>query len=288
MYLIGIIGCWFIMSSFIVLPQKKYKKTIKQFISTPEQKSSEGNVNSIDIMLENFSKNIVKYVHLNDIKRSEMEKSLSISNIAKTPEEYMAYVYTVTGCFALVGLLFLMFSKFIGIGVLCLAGFTYYSTNKKLETTKKEAVDAFNSELPRYVAYLKQSFKTNTNVMTVMEGYITDNRVFSREMNLAIADAKTSNFNSSMARLDQRVNSDHMKMVIHGLLSAYNGENVLHYFSMLEKDFTQFEISSLKKAIKSIPQKMQLPKILIFSSVFLALATPLGIQIVDSFKTIFG
>jgi hypothetical protein len=79
-----------------------------------------------------------------------------------------------------------------------------------------------------------------------------------------------------------------MKMVIHGLISAYHGDDVILYFAMLEKDFTAFEINRLKKSIKTIPQRMQIPKILIFTAIAMAMFTPLAMQIVDSFKSIFS
>lgn len=284
-YVLGIVGCWFVVSYFIVTPSKKAKKTIKAY--TAAAKSNGTKTSSIDIMLDNFSTRFVKYVHINDIKRSEMSKALYISNNPKTPEEYMAYIYTVSGIIAIMGLISMIFIRFMGIGLLALAVITYVFNIRKLNMKKKEAIEGIEMELPRYTAYLKQAFKNNKNVLSVMEGYISDNAAFIYEMNQAIADAKTSNFNSAMARLDQRVNSDRMKMVIHGLISAFNGEEVGTYFAMLEKDFTSFEINILKKNIKTIPQKMQAPKILLFSSIFITLFLPLALEIVGSFRDIF-
>lgn len=284
-YVLGVMGCWFTVSYFVVTPSKKAKKAIKAY--TAKEKDSGTKTSSIDIFLDTFSTRFVKYVHINEIKRSEMSKALYISNNPKTPEEYMAYVCTVSGIIMLFGLAVILFSKLIGAGLIGLGAFTYIFNMRKLNAKKKEAIENIEMELPRYTAYLKQAFKSNKNVISVMEGYISDNSIFVYEINQAIADAKTSNFNSAMARLDQRLNSDRMKMVIHGLISAFNGENVEMYFAMLEKDFTSFEVNVLKKAIKTIPQKMQAPKILLFTSIFLTLFLPLALEIVGSFKQIF-
>lgn len=287
-YFIGLIGCWYILSCFIVVPSKKYRKIVKAYTSGDASKTDSGSTDSIEMMIETFSKKIIKYIHLNDIKRSEMVKALSITNNSKTPEEFVAHNLTMSAIFLPIGLFFMIFNQTIGFCGIGLSAVIYIYNSKKLNSAKKAAISDFDKELPRYVAYLKQSFKTNPNVMSVMEGYITDNAVFTREMNHALADAKTSNFTSAMARLDQRISSDHMKMVVHGLRSAFNGEDVKNYFAMLETDFTQYEVATLKKAIKTIPQKMQLPKLLIFTSVLGTLATPLVMQIVSSFKDIFG
>lgn len=284
--IIGLIGIWFILSCTVVTPSKKSKKIVKAYLA--KSKAETVKISSIDIFLDTFSKKFVKYIHLDSIKRSEMVKALYISKNPKTPEEYMAYIYTVSGMVALFGLVLFLFQKVIGGIVIAMAVGVYIIQNRRLTAQKKEAIENFEMELPRYTAYLKQAFKTNKNVISVMEGYLSDNDLFVTEMNQAIADAKTSNFNGAMARLDQRVNSDRMKMVIHGLLSAFNGEEVEMYFAMLEKDFSSFEVNVLKKAIKTIPQKMQLPKILLFSSIFLTMFLPLAMQIVDSFRTIFN
>lgn len=285
-FVIGVAGCWFIASYFVITPSKKAKKTIKAY--TAEEKTEGVKTSSIDIFLDNFSTRFVKYVHLDEIKRSEMSKALYISGSPKTPEEYMAYVCTVAGIVIILGLVVMLINGITGAILSGLGVFTYIYNMRKLNAKKKEAIENIEMELPRYTAYLKQAFKSNRNVISVMEGYISDNTAFVYEMQQTIADAKTSNFNSAMARLDQRVNSDRMKMVIHGLISAFNGESVELYFAMLEKDFTAFEVNVLKKSIKTIPQKMNAPKVLLFTSIFITLFLPLAMEIIASFKDIFG
>jgi hypothetical protein len=152
----------------------------------------------------------------------------------------------------------------------------------------KESLKEFESELPRYVAYLKQSFASKTNVISIMEKYTCKNEYFMKEMTQTLADAKTSNFDSAMARLDQRINSDRLKMVARGLLSAYHGDDVKAYFAMLERDFTAFEINDLKRSVKSIPRKMQTAKILILVSIMITIFFPLGMEIFESFKDLFA
>ena len=57
---------------------------------------------------------------------------------------------------------------------------------------------------------------------------------------------------------------------------------------MLEKDFEAYEIALLKQNIKTIPKRMRLPKMLMYSAVAFTLFLPIVMQIVDSFKGIFG
>lgn len=285
LYILAITGSWILLSSFIVLPSPKHNKTIKLYQSgNSEEKFTS---NPIDTFLETYSKKFAKYIKLNPIKRSEMSKQLYMANNPKTPEEYTAYMIVVAASILIVGLILMILNKFIGIVVCALAIISYIYFARQLKTNMQTSLKEFESELPRYVAYLKQSFASKTNVINIMEKYVCKNDYFMKEMTQTLADAKTSNFDSAMARLDQRINSERLKMVIRGLTSAYHGDDVKSYFAMLERDFTAFEINDLKRSVKSIPRKMQTAKILILASIMITLFFPLVMQIIESFNGLF-
>ena len=285
LYIFVMVGCWIFASSFIVLPSSKFSKTIKAYqASSAEEKLSS---NPIDTFLETYSKKFAKYVKLNPIKRSEMSKQLYMAGNPKTPEEYTAYMIVVAISILVVGLIIMIINRFMGIVICCSAIISYLFFSKQLKNNMQASLREFESELPRYVAYLKQSFASKTNVINIMEKYVCKNEYFMKEMTQTLADAKTSNFDSAMARLDQRINSERLKMVIRGLTSAYHGDDVKSYFAMLERDFTAFEINDLKRSVKSIPRKMQTAKVFILLAIMITLFLPLGMQIAESFEGLF-
>ncbi len=129
--------------------------------------------------------------------------------------------------------------------------------------------------------------KQNSSILAILERYTPRDEKFGAELEQTIADAKTSSFAGAMARWDQRINSDRLKRVIRGLINANNGDDVRVYFAMLERDFTAFEMTLLKQNIKRIPDKMRLPKMLMYSSVAASLFFPIIMQVVDSFMLFF-
>lgn len=283
-YILALTGVWYIASTVLGKDVLKQQKIIKIYTESKVKNSS----NDIDALINNFSKRFSKFVTVNDIKRSEMEKCLYIIGSSQTPEEYMAYAYTISVIFLILGLLACFINKVTGFAVIACAVVAYIYVIRKLTNSSKKAIKTIDRELPKFVAYVKQALITSNNVLYILESYKTSNKLFARELNQTLGDAKTSNFESACARLDQRVNSTRLKMVINGLRSAYNGDDVKMYFAMLEKDFTSFEINELKKEIKTIPQQILVPKILIYVAAAFALLLPLALTILESFKLYFS
>jgi hypothetical protein len=284
LYFFILLGAWLIASTLLGGEKLKHEKIIKMYTEHEKKRSASS---GIDAGLEKLSRKFAKFIHINDIRRSEMEKSLYMIGSSQTPEEYMAYAFTIAAIVLVIGLLMFLISKIFGVLIIGCAVIAFVYVMRKLSEGSRGAVKVIERELPKFVAYLKQAFLTNSNVIYVLDEYKTSNAVFARELGQTLADAKTSNFDSALARLDQRVNSSKLKMVISGLQSAYNGDDVKIYFAMLEKDFNAFEVSELKKDIKSIPQQLTLPKLLIYASAAFALLLPLALTIMDSFSLFF-
>lgn len=286
LYILAVWGFWLIISTVINGREKlSYDATIRNYNKLKEKKSS---TSAIDATLENFSKRFAKFIYINSVRRSEMEKSLYIIGSSQTPEEYMAYTYTVSLSFLLIGLVLFLFNKLFGISIIVCSVIVFIYLFRKLSTESRQTVKQIDRELPKFVAYLKQALLANKNVLYVLESYKTSNMTFARELSQTLADAKTSNFNSACVRLDQRINSNKLKMVLNGLRSAYNGEDVGVYFQILENDFSAFEVNELKKDIKTVPQKLMWPKILIYMAAAFAMLLPLILTIINSFQEIFS
>lgn len=294
--LIALIGTWLLIKSFIPTPTKQSKKTIKSFVST---KSNAQDVASdaLSDVGKYFSKRLAKHIHMTPIERSEMERALQINKEGGTPEEHKAYNIVMGLFFGFIGAMFFIagmiinstISKLCGVAGIVVGIVVYIYLKKSLMQKQKKAVLGIEAELPRFVSFIVIASRTrNSGILAMLEHYTPEDEVFREELSKTIADAKTSNFDSAMNRWDQRINSDRLRMVINGLKGANNGDNMDIYFAMLEKDFTAYEISLLKQNVKTIPNRMRLPKMLMYTSVFVALFFPIAMQVVESFKTIFS
>ena len=294
-----IIGIYVLMTGFVPLVPKKYRQNVKNFKGNGVKKAkAAGNV---EASLQRFSKKLAQHIHMTDIEYSEMQKALRLSDMTETPQEYKAYMYIATGVFFAIALLVLILSFVVPLNdfyssgtkviaaAVAAAGVVMYILNKrKLNARKREAITEIERELPRFVSYLNNALQTEqSSVLAVLERYIANEDRFQAELKMTIVDAKSSNFNKAVAAWDARCNSDQLKMVTHGLISANDGNDVRYYFAMLERDFSAFEVAALRKSIKTIPQQMRVPKMLLMISVFAALFYPILYTVFSSVSLFF-
>jgi len=143
-------------------------------------------------------------------------------------------------------------------------------------------------ELPRLASYIKQGLATNGNIMLLLERYRSISEAFAEELSATIADIKTSNFESALLRMGSRYNSEHLSMLIRGLIGVYNGDDMRYYFEMLEKDFTELEINRLRLEVRKIPRRMRKSMIVIYAAIALLFFTPVFILISESLSRFFS
>lgn len=290
-----VIGAFFLISGFLPLASKKSRTTIKKYDALGKQKRK-ATVNALDDGMLQLSKKFVPMIKLDKIQKSEREKALRIAGLAFTPEEYTAYILTVSGVFVLIGILCGIFGLITKITVVTIIavfmifmGFVaYIYNNRKLTSTQKEALRSIESELPRFVNFIRMNMdQGNETLLSMLERYTATSERFGEELSTTVADAKTSTFNGAISRWDQRINSDKLKQVTHGLISANNGDDVTMYFAMLERDMAAYEVSFLRSNVDTIPRRMRLPKILMYIAVAIAMFYPLIMQIIESFMVVF-
>ncbi len=293
--IIAIIGAKFVITGLLPYPSKKARKTVKVYEA--KNKRAETSSGSMSDTVKNVTRPLSRFVRLTPIAKDEMGKALQISGINMTPEEYTAFCYGYACLFIGAGLVLLLIGAimkmnmylYVGAIVACAGPVMAFVKKRSLTKTQKEAIAGVDGELSRFVSFIRSAMATgNESILSMVERYTAYDEHFGEELARTIADAKTSNFEAAMARFDQRMNSDKLKMVIHGLVAANNGDNVDVYFSMLERDFEAYEIALLKQNVKTIPKRMRLPKMLMYSAVAFTLFLPIIMQIIDSFKGIFG
>lgn len=292
--LVFMIGIWVFLTSFRPGASKRVRRNVKAFNKRGKAKIA---TTQYEGSLVEMAQKLSKYVHLNDIERSELQQALQVTGSPMTPEEYRALCYISGGIFVALGVLMLVCGLAFGISLFNIFGaggiglglFYFFYLKKALMSDRDKVVTGVDKELPRFVSFMNTALqKQNSSILAILERYTPRDEKFASELEQTIADAKTSNFAGAMARWDQRINSDRLKRVVRGLINANNGDDVRVYFAMLERDFTAFEMTLLKQNIKRIPEKMRLPKMLMYSAVAAALFFPIIMQVVESFMLFFA
>jgi len=214
--------------------------------------------NLSDVYIAKVADVFAKFIHLDALKRSQLENALDIAHVEMTPEQYIS---TAIARGVLIGLasipmwfispLFLL----VGIALGCLVGFMRYQ--EVLDFVKKRR-KRIEREIPRFTAAVAQNLEIDRDILQMFLAYrrVAD-KEFGAELDQTIADMKTGNYENALLKLEKRINSPLMSDVIRGLIGVLRGDDQRVYFKMLTFDMRQLEQNNLKKEAMKRPQAMQ-------------------------------
>lgn len=141
----------------------------------------------------------------------------------------------------------------------------YFQEMQKADERLKAKRDEIEAQLPRLVATIEQELKSGRNVVGMLERFrMNAGESLSGELDILIADMRSSNYEAALTRFESRINSPMLSDVVRGLIGVLRGDDSAVYFQMLSHDFKQIELQRLKAEAQKIP-----PKIRVFSFVML-------------------
>lgn len=276
-------GIYLILVGFFKLPIR-----IK---SIPKAVISNKNVNKksfINGYIDFVALKAVPYIRLNKLQRTELETLLNDTGIS--PELHIAKISVTSITVAIIGLLSLTLNTYIGIILLIYSLYMYNKLNKKAMQSYTRKRKLLEAELPRFVAFIEQKINFgDTNVIDILNEYrMTDNELFSLEIEKTITDMQTSSYEHGLLSFNKRINSGLLSMVIRGLIALVRGEEQGFYFKMLKKDFNIMENNELKMKSERKTKKIDRYNGLLILSLIIILMTPLVITIYESFIKMFS
>ena len=284
--ILSLSGVYALLSAIFPVVSNKSRRAVRAFGKTNTKPSSPS------LLIETFtafiSKRIAPLIRLSNLRHVQLEGSLMSSGLAVTPEQFTANV--LSEWFILLSLCvpLFFFSRIICVAGIALSVYYLVSRFQSLKHSCAEKARSIEIELPRFVSYINQGLGTNRNALLLMERYRSDNSVFAEELGRTVADIKTSTFEHALLRLGARYNSEHLSMLIRGLIGIYNGDDVRYYFEMLNKDFTELETDRLRLEVMKIPKKMRKSMIVIYAAIVLLFFTPVAILISESLQKFFS
>lgn len=285
LYIISMLSIYALISGFFPFANNRASRTIGHFGRAESKRS---HLHFVEFPVSWLSQRIKPLIRLSSLRYVKLENSLKNSKIAATPEQFTANVISEGFLLTFFCIPLFFISRIVSAAVLGFSIYYIVSRFRNLEINDKERSRGIEQELPRLVSYIKQGLVTNGNILLLLERYKSNNVGFAEELSRTIADIKTSNFESALLRMGSRYNSEHLSMLIRGLIGIYNGDDMRYYFEMLEKDFTQLEINRLRLEVRKIPRKMRTSMIVVYAAIALLFFTPIFILISESLQQFFS
>lgn len=283
--ILSLSGVYALLSGFFPVASIKSRRAVRMFSKSDTKSSS---FLHAETLTTSISKRIIPLIRLSELRHVQLENSLKSSGLAETPEEFTAKA--LAECLLLLSLCMplVLLSHIVFYAVIAFLIYHFASRFKSLKLNSTKKVEKIDEELCRFVSYINHGLSTNRNILLLMERYRSDNRVFIEELNRTIADIKTSNFELALLRFGARYNSEHLSMLIRGLIGIYNGDDMRYYFEMLDKDFSELELDRLRLEVKKIPKKMRKSMIVIYTAIAFLYFSPIVILISDSLRKFFS
>ena len=253
-------GLFFVTADVVGLPTMGAARAMLQ--TTRQEKKA---AKTLETYFMTIAVRLAPFLHLDEYKRSRMEKVLKAGGMNLTPEVYQAYALVKAGAVMSGVIPCMLLFPLLSPVVMILAVLVYFKEVQKADEKLKEKREQMERELPRMVANIEQELKASRNVIGMLERLKGNaGPAFTAELDILLADMRSSNYEAALTRFEARLNSPMLSDVVRGLIGVLRGDDSAVYFQMLSHDFKQIELQKLKAQAQKIP-----PKIRVFSFVML-------------------
>lgn len=253
-------GLFFVTADVVGLPTMSAARAMLQ--TTRQEKKA---TKTLETYFMTIAVRLAPFLHLDEYKRSRMEKVLKAGGMNLTPEVYQAYALVKAGAVMSGVIPCMLLFPLLSPVVMILAVLVYFKEVQKADEKLKEKREQMERELPRMVANIEQELKASRNVIGMLERLKGNaGPAFTAELDILLADMRSSNYEAALTRFEARLNSPMLSDVVRGLIGVLRGDDSAVYFQMLSHDFKQIELQKLKAQAQKIP-----PKIRVFSFVML-------------------
>ena len=279
------IGAYSLACAFVDIPTMK---TSKMMLLSKKQQGVKRE-KMLDVYITRIAALFEKYIKLDKLKKAKLQATLNIAGIEVSPEVYTlkAYITAVLAalCSAPVFIIQPLFAPVV-IGLAVTLWFSaYYAAFDYVKKRKK----IIETEIPRFALTITQNLENDRDVLKILSQY---RRVagseFKQELDQAIADMKTENYENALLRFESRVGSPLLSDVVRGLIGTLRGDDQRMYFKMICFDMRQIEQSNLKKEAAKRPKKIQKYSMMMLMCIIIIYLVVLVTEVISSLGVFFG
>ncbi|MFI3326848.1 MAG: hypothetical protein R3Y35_11850 [Clostridia bacterium] len=214
--------------------------------------------------IDNFSEKLSKFIKLSVMKKSKIQKLLSLAHSSETPEQFTAksYVYMILPLPLVV--VFLFANPMLAVFPVILSAYLYrrcYNTLKEEGNKRQRNIE---NEILKFTMYMTSSLKSERNIIRLIEQYKANfDTPLTEELTLTLAEMKTGNYEKALANMSKRNNSNAVNGLVNGLISSLQGNDMTVYFENLSYELTsEWEQTLKRQAMEQEPKISKLSMIL--------------------------
>jgi hypothetical protein len=278
------LGLFLLAAQVIGIPTLAKAKSVMALAKMSRAEESE-----IQNLILYLSAHLARAIRLEGYKKKALVATLKSAGITMTPETYIAKAYIkAAGIMLLVIPTYIVFPFILPLVVL-LSILSYFKERQSAENIVQARRDQIEDELPRLVATISENLSGgHRNVLAIFEKYReTAGDALAGELDITIADMKTSGDERALVRFEARVASAMLSAVIRGLVGVLRGDNDAIYFQILAHDFKQIEIARLKRIAARRPAQIRKYSFFMLTCFVLMYLVVFAVEILTQVDTLF-
>ncbi len=282
-FILLFIGLFKFFSIIFELPNPKISKTILLIGKTKRQKKG-----LLDDLIARMAEMIVPFIRLNQYKHKKLSAALRSLGIEKTPEMLHAEGLAKASLAGVAAIIGLFIFPLMSLGIVILAILLYVQSIQKPFEWLEKRRKAIERELPRFCSNIEQELKNSHDVLGMLTNYQKNaGAALGEELEITIADMKSSNYENALTRFEGRINSGMLSNIVRGLIAILRGDENRYYFNNLSMELRNIEINELKLEGTKRPRKIKKYIALIMAAFIGGFFVIVGYQILTLLPKLF-
>ncbi len=281
--LIGL-GLFYILADALMIP---YMKTSKAVVNLSKQQKE--STSGLDIWLKGIAVWLSARIRLNEFKRAQLESDLKTAQMSISPEEFKANAIVKSIIIMAFAIPCVFIFPLLCPVVLFLAWFLYYREMKRVSVLISRKRGKIEYELPGLVFAIEKTLKHNRDVLYMLKSYAGNaGPELRHELDIAVADMESGNYEAAITRLEARVGSSMMSDVCRGLIGILRGDDTQIYWASLSIKFADIQRQQLRLKAQRVPRKVKRLSMCLLCCFMLIYIVVIVYQILSSVGVLFG
>lgn len=293
-------GVYFLLLIVLKIPSSKTTRAIK-LIGARSRPTPAGYLQTYD----NISAGLARILPMSDYRKQQLAANLKIAHINMAPELYEAraivkalgYAILAVPVYILASLItapmdnayISAFAPISAILIAVVGVLQYTNAHEKISDAIKQKREQIDMDLPRFVYAISQEIQMDHNVLSILERHKNNfSDYFREELEVTIADMRSSNWEAALTRFEGRIGSTHLSEVTRGLIEMVRGSDTHVYWENLSIRFSEYQKQQLRNIALKIPPKVNRMSMVLLVVMLLLYVVVLGSTMFDSFGVLFA